>query len=324
MIDEHEAPETQSAEAFELHPEPEQQNVRLDRFITDCIPGLSRASVQTLIADGRVLVDGLRRKASFKVTPGEVISVMVPPVAPEEIEPENIPLDVLYEDDDVIVINKAAGMVVHPAAGHASGTLVNALRYHWDEISEHGTERSGIVHRLDKDTSGVMIVGKHNAAMQALQDQWLQGQVGKRYVALANGIVAEEEAVIDVPIARDRADRKRMAVDRDGRNALTIVTVRERLNGATLLDIDLRTGRTHQIRVHLAFIKHPILGDMVYGTSSAKELSRKLGIRRQQLHAAELTLALPSGGEPVTFAAPVAEDMISVFDVLRDEERTNG
>ena len=253
------------------------------------------------------------------MTPGEIVSVEVPPVAPEEIEPENIPLDVLFEDDDVIVINKPAGMVVHPAPGHASGTLVNALRYRWNEINEHGTERSGIVHRLDKDTSGVMIVAKHNAAMQALQAQWLNGAVGKRYVALVHGPVEEEEAVIDLPIARDRTDRKRMCVDREGRQALTIVAVRERYATASLLDVDLRTGRTHQIRVHMAFIKHPILGDAVYGTGGSRELSKRLGIRRQ-VHSATLRIALPTGGEPVSFSAAMPDDMARALEKLRSGE----
>ncbi|HYH13054.1 MAG TPA: RluA family pseudouridine synthase, partial [Thermomicrobiales bacterium] len=305
-------------------PADDQRNERLDRFIAGQIPELSRSTVQSLIDEGLVLVDGIQRKASFKVTPGEVIAVEVPPVEPEEIVPEDIPLDVLYEDDDVIVINKAAGMVVHPAAGHASGTLVNALRFHWDEISKHGTERSGIVHRLDKDTSGVMIVAKHNAAMQALQAQWLEGAVTKRYVALVHGVVQEDEAVIDVPIARDRTDRKRMAVERDGRNALTVVHVRERFVDATLLDIDLRTGRTHQIRVHLAYIKHPILGDVVYGTQASKSLSHRLGIKRQMLHAAELGIVLPSGGDSLTFTAPLPTDLESTIQTMKSEMSADG
>jgi 23S rRNA pseudouridine1911/1915/1917 synthase len=292
----------------------------LDRYIAGQAPDLSRSYVQGLIDAGHVTVDGFQRKASFKVTPGEIVSVELPPVTGEQVEPENIPLDIIYEDGDVIVVNKAPGMVVHPAPGHPSGTLVNALRYHATEIAERGTERTGIVHRLDKDTSGVMIVAKDNAAMAALQDQWADGSVDKRYVALVEGVVQEVEAVIDVPIARHRTDRKKMGVDREGRSALSIVTVRERFPRASLLDVDLRTGRTHQIRVHLAFIKHPILGDAVYGSHRSQEHARALGVERQMLHAAELTIRLPSGDAPVTFRAPVPEDMTLAIHRLREEE----
>jgi 23S rRNA pseudouridine1911/1915/1917 synthase len=304
---------------IELLPDPEHTGERLDRFIAAQVPDLSRSQVQALIDGGHVLVDGYRRKAAFKVTTGEIVAIEVPPVAVEQVEPENIPLSILFEDDDVIVIDKAAGMVVHPAPGHATGTLVNALRFHFQEIAARDTERTGIVHRLDKDTSGVMIVAKHNAAMKTLQDQWLRGSVGKRYLALVDGVVAEEEAVIDVPIARHRVDRKKMAVDRDGRQALTIVRVRERFADTSLVDVDLRTGRTHQIRVHLAFIKHPILGDAIYGTGRSRARASVLGIGRQMLHAAELTIALPSGGEALTFAAPVPGDMERAMAALRED-----
>jgi 23S rRNA pseudouridine1911/1915/1917 synthase len=312
--------DTDQIDVIELAPGPEHRNLRLDRFIAEEVTGLSRSYVQGLIDDGHVQVDGIQRKASFKMTPGEIVTVEVPPVAGEQVEPEDIPLDILFEDDDVIVVNKASGMVVHPAPGHPSGTLVNAIRYHATEIAERGTERTGIVHRLDKDTSGVMIVAKHNAAMAELQGQWLDGSVGKRYVALVEGVVREEEAVIDVPIARHRTDRKRMGVDRDGRAALSVVTVRERFPRTSMLDVDLRTGRTHQIRVHLAFIRHPILGDAVYGGRGTMEHSRQLGIERQMLHAAELTIRLPSGGSPRTFVAPLPDDMLIVTHRLREEE----
>jgi 23S rRNA pseudouridine1911/1915/1917 synthase len=314
----------QESAYVELRPEPSQRSQRLDRYIAEQVSGLSRSQVQALIDSGHVRVDGFQRKASFKITPGEVVSVEVPPVQAEQVEPEDIPLDILYEDDDVIVIDKAAGMVVHPAPGHASGTLVNALRFHFTEIDDRGTERTGIVHRLDKDTTGVMIVAKHNAAMQALQGQWMHGQVGKRYMALVDGVIGEDEAVIDVPIARHRVDRKKMGVDRDGRSALTIVNARERFSNASLLDVDLRTGRTHQIRVHLAFIKHPILGDTVYGTGRSAALSQALGLKRQMLHAAELRLVLPSGGEARTFTAPTPADLLGAIDSLRSEEHIDG
>ena len=318
VTDMHDGAEVTESEAVELHPDQDSRNERLDRYIVGQLPELSRNAVQALIDDGHVLVDGIQRKPSFKVTPGEVVVVDAPLVVPEEVAAENIPLDILHEDDDVIVLNKAAGMVVHPAPGHATGTLVNALRYYSPEISSSGMERSGIVHRLDKDTSGVMIVAKHDQSRQWLQDQWLNGAVGKQYVALAHRVFEEEEAVIDVPIARHKTERKRMAVEREGRSALTVVNVRERYENATLLDVDLRTGRTHQIRVHLAFIKHPILGDSVYGTSSSVELSKRLRIRRQQLHAVSLRITLPSDGKPKTFTAPVPADMGAVIQRFRE------
>ncbi|HEV2128142.1 MAG TPA: RluA family pseudouridine synthase [Thermomicrobiales bacterium] len=317
MTDEPEINDSADMAYFELSPDISQRNERLDRYIASELPNLSRSGVQALIEAGHVLVDCQRRKASFKVTPGEVVAVSVPPLAPDDVEPEDIPLEILYEDADVIVINKAAGMVVHPAPGHASGTLVNALRFHAIEIAELDSSRTGIVHRLDKDTSGVMIVGKHNRAVQFLQDQWLDGSVDKRYVAIAFRAFAEEEAVIDVPIARHRTERKRMDAGREGREALTIASVRERFPKATLLDVDLQTGRTHQIRVHLAFIKHPVLGDTVYGTQSSTAYSRELGARRQMLHAASLTVELPVGGGPRTFTASLPFDIRGVLDKLR-------
>ncbi len=321
MTDRHDSiDDMDQVEVVELAPGPEHRNLRLDRYIAEEVTGLSRSYVQGLIDGGHVRVDGIHRKASFKMTPGEIVTMELPPVAGEQVEPEDIPLDILFEDDDVIVVNKAAGMVVLPAPGHPSGTLVNAIRFHATEIAERGTERTGIVHRLDKDTSGVMIVAKHNAAMAELQGQWVDGSVGKRYVALVEGVVREEEAVIDVPIARHRTDRKRMGVDRDGRSALSVVTVRERFPRTSMLDVDLRTGRTHQIRVHLAFIKHPILGDAVYGGRGTMEHARQLGIARQMLHAAELTIRLPSGGDSRTFVAPVPDDILMATHRLREEE----
>ncbi len=320
MADEHEVVVPTGSEYFELSPDIQHRNERLDRFIAAEIPDLSRSGGQALIDGGHVLVDGVRRKASFKVTPGEVVTVEMPPMTPDDVQPENIPLAILHEDDEVIVIDKPAGMVVHPSPGHASGTLVNALRYHARELAEWDSTRAGIVHRLDKDTSGVMIVGKNNRAVQLLQDRWLDGSVAKRYVAVAHGVLGEEEAVIDVPIARHRTERKRMDVDRDGRAALTIATVRDRYASATVLDIDLKTGRTHQIRVHLAFIKHPILGDTVYGTHASIARSRELGAKRQMLHARSLTIELPSGGGPREFVAPIPDDMISLMERIRAEE----
>lgn len=307
-----------STEYVELRPDRAALNERLDRFVARQLPAYSRSYIRTLIDEGNIRVDGAERKPSFKLTPGEVISAAIQLSEPEDLIAEDIPLDILHEDIDVIVVNKPAGMVVHPGPGHSTGTLVNALLHHVPDISMLDSNRPGIVHRLDKDTSGVMVVAKHDAARQSLVGQWQRGAVEKHYTAIADGLLAEDEAVIDLPIARHGTDRKRMAVDRDGRNALTIVNVSERFDGATLLDIDLKTGRTHQIRVHLGFIRHPVLGDSVYGTTASMERSRELGIRRQQLHASQLSFALPSGGGAINFSAPLPEDMWTVIAQLHE------
>jgi 23S rRNA pseudouridine1911/1915/1917 synthase len=247
--------------------------------------------------------------------------VTLPHIEPVEIVPEDIPLDILYEDADVIVLDKRAGMVVHPGPSHERGTLVNALLFHHPSMDFGDTERPGIVHRLDKDTSGVMVVAKHPDAAQALMDQWRHGAVQKHYIAVVAGVLSEDEAVVDVPIARHGSDRKRMAVDRSGRQALTIARVRERLDSATLLDVDLKTGRTHQIRVHLSYIGHPVLGDTVYGTSPSRERSKKLDIARQLLHAHTLTFTPPSRNEATTFTSPIPRDMVGAVSRLRESDQ---
>ncbi len=293
--------------------------MRLDQFVTKSIPDLSRSYAQTLIDDGMVTVDGLDRRSSFKISEGDAVTVEIPETEPMELQPEAIPLDVLYEDGGIIVLNKPAGMVVHPAPGHPGGTLVNALLHHAPEISVSGSTRPGIVHRLDKDTSGVMVVAKTDQASQSLIDQWAQGKVRKRYLAIVAGVVAEEEAIVDVPIARHRTDRKRMGVDRDGKSAVTQLSVLERYDESSLLDIDLRTGRTHQIRVHMAYIRHPIIGDKVYGGGTSARIAQELNARRQMLHAATLGLAVPGTSETTEFQAPLPADMERVLAQLRSE-----
>lgn len=309
----------QIAQRHELPALDSHEGMRLDQFVTKSVPDISRSYVQALINDGMVTVDGMDRRSSFKISAGETVFVEIPETEPMELQPEAIPLDVLYEDDGIVVLNKPAGMVVHPAPGHPGGTLVNALLHHAPEISVSGSTRPGIVHRLDKDTSGVMVVAKTDRASHSLVDQWGQGKVRKRYLALVAGVVAEEEAIVDVPIARHRTDRKRMGVDRDGKSAVTQLSVIERFGETSLLDIDLRTGRTHQIRVHMAYIRHPIIGDKVYGGATSARLAHEFQARRQMLHAATLGFAIPDSGESMEFEAPMPADMERVLNRLRSE-----
>ena len=300
--------------AVALRPEREDQGARLDRFVADKMPDLSRGTVQDLIAAGHVLVDGLRRKPKFRMTPGEVVTVEIPPPAPDEIEPDPIPLDIVFEDDDIIVIDKPAGMVVHPAPGHPRGTVANALVAHVPGIAVGGSNRPGIVHRLDKDTSGLLVAAKTDRGRTSLVSQWEGRSVAKTYLALVAGVITDDEATIDAPIGRDAKHRQRMAVVRNGRPAVTHFRVIERFAGATLLEVTIETGRTHQIRVHLAFVGHPIIGDAVYGR--AREVER--GLDRQFLHASELAFHLP-GGAPVHFTAPLPSDLQAALHTLRAE-----
>ncbi len=251
-------------------------------------PNLSRGTVQGLIESGHVRVDGFQRKPKFRMTPGEVVTVEVPPPQLDEILPDAIPLTVVYEDPDVIVIDKPAGMVVHPAPGHARGTLANALVAHVPGISVGGTLRPGIVHRLDKDTSGLIVAAKTDRGRNALVSQWEERTVEKSYLTLVSGVVEDSEATIDAPIGRDPKNRQRMAVVRSGRPAVTHFRVVERFSNSTLLEVSIETGRTHQIRVHLAFIGHPVVGDRIYG----REHPADSYLQRQFLHASGLGFRL--------------------------------
>jgi len=302
-------------ELFDFHPGRSDIGVRLDRYVADQLPDLSRTYLQTLIDEGQVLVDGQSRRAAFKITPGQHVTVAIPETVEVEIEAEDLPLAVLYDDEDVVVIDKPAGLVVHPAPGHPRGTLVNALLYRYPEISIAGSSRPGIVHRLDKDTSGVMIVAKTDRAQTSLVEQWQARTVEKHYVALVAGMIEEEEATIDAPIGRDPANRLRMAAVRTGKDAVSHFTVRRRSRDATLLDVRIDTGRTHQIRVHLAMIGAPVLGDTLYGTQKSRMISNRLGVKRHCLHAASLTVDLPNGRR-TTFEAPLAGDLATILDRL--------
>ena len=290
---------------------------RLDVALARLEPTLSRAQVQRLIEQGEIKVAGAASKPAHKLRAGERIEGSVPEPVPARLSPQAIPLVILHEDADLVVIDKAAGMVVHPAAGHAQGTLVNALLHHCRDLSGIGGElRPGIVHRLDKDTSGVLVVAKHDRAHRALAAQWKLHSIDREYLAFVRGAPRTDSGTVDAPIGRHPTDRKRMSTRaRVGRNAVTHWRVEERLREATLLRVRLETGRTHQIRVHLASIALPVLGDPVYGGGRALPQART--IARQALHAAVLGFTHPTTGERVRFESPLPADLLALLESLR-------
>ena len=312
------------ARTIELRPERVDIGMRLDKYVAREVGDLSRSYLQQLIDEGKVLVDGQTRRSAFKLTPGEVIVVDVPAPTVDEVLPEAMDLDIVYEDDDVIVLNKPAGLVVHPAPGHASGTLVNGLIHHAPSMTVGGSLRPGIVHRLDKDTSGLIVAAKNDRARNSLVAQWEARTVEKRYIALVAGLLEEDQVTIDAPIGRDPMQRQRMAVIPAGRNAVTHLRATERFRNAnlTLVEAEIETGRTHQIRVHAAFIKHPIIGDEVYGRLRADGKRSDSRVRRQFLHAAVLAFDLPDGTR-MRFESPLPADLGKALARIRQEnERT--
>ncbi len=284
---------------------------RLDVFIARRLPELSRSHAHRLISEGRVRVAGTRAKPSLRLEAGQRVAVEVPTPLADRAVPEAIPLDIIFEDADLLVVNKRTGMTVHPAPGHRSSTLVNAILAHCHDLSGiGGVARPGIVHRLDRDTSGVIVVAKNDAAHNALARQLKDRDVEKTYIALVEGTPRPTKGTIDAPIARDPRNRQRMTVLEGGRDAVTSYEVVERFRGAALLEARPKTGRTHQIRVHLAAIGHPIVGDRVYGKPSPL-------VPRQFLHAARLAFTHPGIGERVEFEAPLAEDLERGLTELR-------
>ena len=306
--------------------EKQEQDLRLDVFLARRAPSLSRSRVQRLIAEGAVRAGDRPVKASHRVREGETITCELAPVDECDVAPEDIPLSIIYEDPSLLVVDKPAGMVVHPAAGHHRGTLVHGMLFHCRDLSGiGGVMRPGIVHRLDKDTSGLLVAAKSDRAHQALTEQFKRRLVKKTYLALVYGDLKENQGLIDLPVGRHPQDRKKMSTQsRRGREASTRWRVRERYGAATLLEVDIETGRTHQIRVHLHAVGHPVVGDGVYGSARRANAvddpairNALKGMKRQALHAARLSFGHPLTGELLAFSSPPPPDIANLCDRLR-------
>ena len=292
---------------------------RIDRFLSGNLEDLSRSYIQKLLKEGNIEVDGKPVKANYKVSPGEEITVRLPEPENTEILPEDIPLDILYEDDDILVVNKPKGMVVHPSAGHSSHTLVNALMFHCkDRLSGiNGVLRPGIVHRIDMDTTGSLLVCKNDHAHQVLAEQLKEHSITRRYHAVVHGNLKEDTGTVSAPIGRHPTDRKKMSTRAvHARSAVTHYRVLERFGDYTYIECELETGRTHQIRVHMASIGHPILGDAVYGPARCP-----FRLQGQTLHAKTLGIRHPSTGEYMEFDAPLPEYFRKLLDTLRRKSK---
>ncbi|OXM15707.1 RluA family pseudouridine synthase [Paenibacillus herberti] len=308
--------EQESDNQLEWTIESSEAKQRLDKFITDKLadPAISRTQVQDWISAGAATIGGRTVKANQKLAAGDQLVVIIPEPQAAEIVPENIPLDIVYEDSDVIVINKPRGMVVHPAPGHSGGTVVNALMYHCKDLSGiNGVMRPGIVHRIDKDTSGLLMAAKNDLAHLSLAEQLKEHTVTRKYIALVHDNLQHDIGTIDAPIGRDDKDRKMFTVTIKGsKHAVTHFQVIERLGDYTLVDLQLETGRTHQIRVHLKYIGHPLAGDPIYGRN------KTVALKGQALHAALLGFTHPRSGERLEFEAPIPGDMQHVLTNLRN------
>lgn len=295
----------------------ETEGQRIDRYLSDTLEDRSRSYIQKIIKDGHVTVNQNPVKANYRLSFGDRVEVTLPEAKEPDIEPENIPLDILYEDQDIIMVNKPKQMVVHPAPGHYSGTLVNALMYHCgDELSGiNGCMRPGIVHRIDMDTTGSLVVCKNDKAHQSLSEQLKEHSIRRIYVAIVHGNIKEDSGTVNAPIGRHPTDRKKMSTHcKNGRNAITHYKVLERFGDYTYIQCELETGRTHQIRVHMASIGHPLVGDEVYGP---KKCPFK-GLQGQTLHARTLGIIHPSTGEYLEVNAPLPEYFVDLLDRLRN------
>lgn len=289
---------------------------RLDKWLTDRAEEMTRSAVQRLIQNGMVLCNGKPLTKNARLSPGDEVVVTIPETRQPDIAPENIPLDIVYEDDDLLVVNKPKGMVVHPAPGHTSGTLVNGLLYHCrGELSGiNGVMRPGIVHRIDKDTTGVIVACKNDASHRALAAQLKEHSITRRYYAIAHGSFSADEGTVNAPIGRHPVDRKKMSInEKNGREAITHYRVLERLGNYTWIECRLETGRTHQIRVHMASIKHPLLGDEVYGPGNCPIKH----LQGQTLHAGVLGFIHPSTGEYREFSAPLPDYFTKLLERFR-------
>jgi 23S rRNA pseudouridine1911/1915/1917 synthase len=317
-------------ETFEFHVAEPEAGTRLDVYLATNIPSMTRSRIQKLIDQGLVQVRGQAAKAGQKLRAGEAVILFKPPPVEDEPAPEDLPLGILYEDQDIAVVDKPAGMVVHPAAGNIRGTLVNALLHHLKNLSGvGGVLRPGIVHRLDKGTSGIMVVAKNDAAHKGLTDQFKKREIRKIYFALVYGNVRENEGVVELPVGRHPRDRKRMSIRSPrGREALTRWRVVERFGDVTLLEVVIKTGRTHQIRVHLNTIGHPVIGDRIYwnprrlaSVSDRAERSKLAEMTRQALHAGTLGFHHPLTREYMEFTSPLPEDMETLIRYLRERTK---
>ncbi|MPM68425.1 Ribosomal large subunit pseudouridine synthase D [bioreactor metagenome] len=304
-------------ETLTLQANPENA-ARLDAFLAAQAEGLTRSAAARLIEEGRVLVDGRQPVKSLRLTGGETLTVELPDPEPTEVRPEDIPLDVVYEDDDVIVVNKPKGLVVHPAPGHPSGTLVNALLHHCGSSLSGigGVLRPGIVHRIDRDTSGLIIAAKNDLAHQKLASQLQDHTLARTYECIVVGNLKDDAGTVDAPLGRSPADRKKQAVVQGGRRAVTHWEVIARYPGFTHVRCRLETGRTHQIRVHMAHLGHPILGDTVYGAKKPVP-----GLQGQCLHATGLRFLHPRTGLPVELACPLPEEFLRQMRRLEEGRR---
>ena len=291
---------------------------RIDKYIAKCVPDLSRMMIQKLIEENQILVNRNPVKTSYAIQKGDSITITIPEAKETTLKPQDIPLDIVYEDNDILVVNKAKGMVVHPAAGNPEGTLVNAVMAHCKgNLSGIGGElRPGIVHRLDKDTSGLLIVAKNDKAHIQMSKQIQNREVKKIYIALVRGVIPENEATINMPIGRSMQDRKKMAVTKKGKEAITHFQVLERFDKYTLLKVKIDTGRTHQIRVHMAEIGHPVVGDMLYSNGK-----NEFGVEGQMLHATSLDFKHPITQKPLHLEAPLPQYFEEVLKQLRSKER---
>jgi len=290
----------------------EQKNKRIDKFVAGINNEWSRTQVQQWIKDDVVTVNGKAVKGNYKVKEEDEITVTIPEPEELDIQPEDLNLEIYYEDADVLVVNKPRGMVVHPAPGHTSGTLVNGLMHHCTDLSGiNGVMRPGIVHRIDKDTSGLLMVAKNDMAHESLVNQLVAKTVTRRYKAIVHGVIPHDKGTIDAPIARDKKERQSMTVDENGKNAVTHFQVLERFKDFTLVECRLETGRTHQIRVHMKYIGYPLAGDPKYGPK------KTLDMNGQALHAGILGFDHPRTGEYIQFEAPIPEVFEDALNILR-------
>jgi 23S rRNA pseudouridine1911/1915/1917 synthase len=300
-------------DVIQFHIDAEYDNERIDKVIAALNEEWSRSKVQQWIKNGLVTVNDQHVKANYKCSAGDIVVVRLPEPEPLHVEPENIPLDIYYEDADVLVVNKPRGMVVHPAPGHMRGTLVNALLAHCTDLSGiNGVLRPGIVHRIDKDTSGLLMVAKNDMAHQSLVDQLVKKTVTRKYKAIVHGVIPHDYGTIDAPIGRDKRDRKKMTVtEENGKEAVTHFRVLERFRHYTFVECQLETGRTHQIRVHMKYIGYPLAGDPQYGPK------KTLPIDGQALHAGVLGFTHPRTGEYLEFEAPLPPEFEQLLQLLR-------